>query len=280
MYFYILDGQHVDSRTVERAHVEIQGLLAQFRVTGEIARVTSLRTIKELVETASQRGAKTLVACGTDETFNLMLAYIAGRDFTLAFIPITTNSYLGQIFGLDSIFTAVKTIAARRVERLDLAVMGEHYFINQVEFGLPHQPSTSDHWWSGLKLLSLPERQITLRIDNTYTVQAIGQGGIICNSRVTSSSNSAIANPTDGLLDVMLLGKLDRLALLHYKQQLTHKLLEQIPGTSVIKCCRVDILEPKGLSLTIAGKVFAKAPASIEIIPRQLKIIVGKNRTF
>src|SRR5438105_1964255 len=110
MYYYILDPQNLDPGKFERQQVELQGLLAEFKIAGEMARVTSLRTIQDLVETASERGVTTLVACGTDDTFNLMLSYLRGRDFALAFVPLDDQSYLARILGLDSLLTAVKTI--------------------------------------------------------------------------------------------------------------------------------------------------------------------------
>jgi hypothetical protein len=42
----------------------------------------------------------------------------------------------------------------------------------------------------------------------------------------------------------------------------------------------VEFLEPRGFPLNIAGRTFAKIPAVVSIIPRELRMIVGKNRTF
>jgi glycosyltransferase involved in cell wall biosynthesis len=43
---------------------------------------------------------------------------------------------------------------------------------------------------------------------------------------------------------------------------------------------KIEFLEPRGLALTILGRIVAKFPATVEIIPQRLRIIVGKNRTF
>src|SRR5437016_8164471 len=136
MYYYILDPTKIDPAKFERAQIELQGLLAEFRISGETGRVTPLRTIADLVNTASERGAKTLVACGTDDTFNLMLAQLRGRNFTLGFVPLDDNSYLAKILGLDNLHTAAKTIAARRIEQIDLAIIGNTFFISFLEFGI------------------------------------------------------------------------------------------------------------------------------------------------
>jgi diacylglycerol kinase family enzyme len=65
-----------------------------------------------------------------------------------------------------------------------------------------------------------------------------------------------------------------------YKEAILTGQLEKIPGTSVIKCRKIEFLEPNGFPLTISGRVLTKLPATVEIIPQRLRIIVGKNRTF
>jgi diacylglycerol kinase family enzyme len=129
MYYYIIDQGNLPVDKFERLQTETLGYLAEFKISGEAGRVTPLRSISDLVETASQRGAKTLVACGSDSTFNLMVAALKGRDFTLGYIPYEENSYLATILGLDSIFTGAKTIAARRIERVDMAKLSGNYFL-------------------------------------------------------------------------------------------------------------------------------------------------------
>lgn len=280
MYFYILDGSNIPDAQFEKAQVTLQGLLAEFKISGEMARVTSIRGIAELVETASERGVKTLIACGTDDTFNLMLANLRGRDFALGFIPMTDDTYLSQILGIDSLLTAVKTVAARRIEKIDLATLGEHYFISHVEFGIASTKAKQMGFFSSLRGMSAIEHNLKVRIDNSYNMDITCLGGTVTNSRATSSSNSTIANPTDGFLDLMVLERMNKIDVMKYKPDIAAGALENIPGTSVIKCRQVEFLEPRGFPLTIAGRTFAKVPAIISIIPRALRMIVGKNRTF
>jgi len=280
LYYYILDPQNLDPGKFERQQVELQGLLAEFKISGEMSRVSSLRTIQDLVETASERGANTLVACGTDDTFNLMLSYLRGRDFTVGFVPLDDQSYLAKILGLDSLHTAAKTIAARRIEKIDLATLGPSYFISYVEFGIGSKKLKNLNWWNSIKALSVPEHKFSIRIDNSYTMDITCLGGIVANTRGSASATSTIANPTDGFLDLLILEKLNKFNILKYKQQVIEGRFEEIPHSSVIKCRKVEFLQPQGFPLTMAGRVFTKIPTSIEIIPRRLKMIVGKNRTF
>jgi diacylglycerol kinase (ATP) len=280
MHYYILDQNSLPMEKFEKLQTELSGLLAEFKVAGEAARVTPLRTVQDLVDTASQRGTKTLVACGNDDTFNLMLAALKGRDFTLGFIPFNETSNLAGLLGIDSVFTGVKTIAARRIEKIDLAKISGSYFISYLEFGVMSHNIKTAGMWQGLKLLSSESKAFTIRVDDSYNITINGLGGLVVNIRSSSSQNEKIANPTDGNLDLLILERLNKMQILRYRQAIAEGNLEKVPNTSVIKCKKIQFLEPRGFNLTMLGRVVAKFPAMVEIIPQRLRLIVGKNRTF
>ena len=263
----------------EKLQTQLQGLLTEFKIGGETARVTPLRSISDLVDTASQRDVTTLIACGSDETFNLMLAALKGRDFTLGFIPLQ-ESFLATILGMDDLFSAVKTIAGRRIERMDLARISGNYFISYLEFGIMSYNLKSAGWWSGAKMLSGEPQKFEIRIDDSYNLSIEALGGLVVNTRSTSSGEQAIGNPTDSHLDLLILEQLSKLEILRYKNDIAAGCLERAPKSTVIKCKKVQFLQPQGFNLSMLGRVVAKFPATVEIIPQRLKMIVGKNRTF
>jgi diacylglycerol kinase family enzyme len=232
------------------------------------------------VDTASQRGAKTLVACGSDDTFNLMLAALKGRDFTLGFIPFDENSTLSKILGIENIFLGVKTIAARRIEKIDLAKIAGNYFISFLEFGVMSHNIKTVSWWQSLKLLSSESKNFVIRVDDSYNVTISGLGGLVANIRSASCQSERIANPTDGNLDLLIMERLNKMQVLKYRDVILEGTLEKVPNTTVIKCKKIQFLEPRGTNLTMLGRVVAKFPATVEIIPQRLRMIVGKNRTF
>src|SRR3989344_2692946 len=280
MHYYIFDQGNLPVEKFEQLQTEAAGLMAEFKISGETARVTPLRSISELVDTASQRGAKTLVACGSDDTFNLMLAALKGRDFVLGFVPLDENSYLGKILGLDSVFTGVKSIAGRRIEKIDLAKIAGNYFISFLEFGVMSHNLKSAGFFSSLKMLSVEPKKLQIRIDDSYTLNLEALGGLAINTRSTSSKNARIANPTDSSLDLLVLEKLSKTEIFRYRKLIGEGLLEEVPKTSVIKCKKIEFLEPRGMALTMLGRIVAKFPATVEIIPQRLRLVVGKNRTF
>lgn len=280
MYYYILDQGNLPIDKFERLQTQTSGLLAEFKIAGETARVTPLRSINDLVDTASQRGIKTLVACGSDDTFNLMLAALKGRDFTLGFIPFDENSYLSKILGIDNVFIGVKTIAARRIEKIDLAKISDNYLISFLEFGVTSQNLKGIGWLTSLKLLSVAPKSLNIKIDGSYNVNINALGGLVVNTRSTSCHSTLIANPTDGNLDLLILEKLSKTQILRYRADIAEGCLEKVPKTTVIKCKKIEFLEPRGTPLTMLGRIITKFPATVEIVPQRLRMIVGKNRTF
>ncbi len=280
MYYYILDQGSLPIDKFEKLQTELQGLLAEFKIAGETSRVTPLRSVTDLVDTASQRGVRTLVACGSDDTFNLMLAALKGRDFTLGFIPLDPESFLAKILGVDSIYAGVKTLAARRIERIDLARISGNYFISYLEFGVMSYNIKATGWFSGLKLLSNEPRPLDIRIDDSYNIKIDALGGLVANTRSNSGQSEVIANPTDGYLDLLIIEKLSKTSILKYKADIASGCLEKVPGTTVIKCKKIQFLQPQGYNLTMLGRIVAKFPAVVEIIPQRLRLIVGRNRTF
>lgn len=281
MYYYILDPGKIPLEKFERLQVELQGLLSEFNISGEMQRITTLRSVADLVENASTRVTKTLIACGNDDTFNQILAALKGHDFILGFIPLDpSNSYLATILGIDSLYTAVKTIAARRIEQIDMAKIGNLHFISSLEFGVTSQNLKNKGWWQTVQILSGRPVKLSVKIDGSYTVEMNCLGGLVVNTRSTSSKTASIANPTDGSLDLLILEALGKVQIFKYKSAITDNRLEELPHPTVIKCKRIEFLQPRGFPLTISGRVITKFPATVEILDQKLKIIVGKNRTF
>lgn len=134
--------------------------------------------------------------------------------------------------------------------------------------------------WQALKLLSSEAKSFTIRVDDSYNVTINGLGGLVANIRSSSGKDQKIANPTDGNLDLLILERLNKMQVLKYRNDIAEGTLEKVPNTTVIKCKKIEFLEPRGTNLTMLGRVVAKFPAKVEIIPQRLRMIVGKNRTF
>lgn len=281
MYYYIVDPQKISQRQFERVQNNLYSSLSEYRISGETARVTGLRTITQLVEGAFARGVRTLVAVGTDETLHEVINAIKGRDMTVGFVPLIQTE-LSEILGLPNIEQAAKTIGLRRIAELDMLQVNEQNVISKITFGagtmstgggLFNFPAIQNLW-------DLPVFQIKFSADNQNfegTISAVA--GMIVNSRKGEGAG-AMFNPTDGVLDLLLLPKLNKISALKYYKQIVRGEYEKIPGSSVIHARQLELSIPAGLQLKAGDRVIARTPAKIVVLPKALKIIVGRDRKF
>jgi diacylglycerol kinase family enzyme len=226
-----------------------------------------------LVENAILQGATTLVAVGNDDTLHEVINAVKGREMIFGFIPMS-KSEVGEAFGITGIEQGAKTIGLRRIAELDLGMVNHMYFLSKLHFGLNSLEGTVvPRFFSfGLmkKLSSLPTMQIKLSVNGEYQAVLDVVAGQIMN----------LGSPNDGVLDITLLPRLSKWENYKYRRQILSGQFEDIPGVSIIHANKVEITSPFGLPLKIGTKVAAKTPAQIEILPKALKIIVGKARKF
>src|SRR6185503_18052131 len=98
MYYYIVDTGKLNQREFERVQQQLYSSISEYHISGEIVRVTGIRTVKQLVETAFFHQAKTIVAVGLDETLNEIINVVGERETTVGFIPLRTTP-LAEILG-------------------------------------------------------------------------------------------------------------------------------------------------------------------------------------
>lgn len=291
MYYYIVDPQNLTQRQFERVQNKLYSCLSAYKINGETSRVTSLRTISQLVDTAFAHGAKTLVAVGSDDTLTDLINAIKGREVLIGFIPLQ-DSEAGQILGIDDVEMGCKIIAQRRIMLLDLGLVihppnldgptrGTRpgtLFLTKLAFGvnLPHRPFDL-----GLikQLFSLPTFEIQFHTPD-YTATSKVVGGQIVNSRGWKCGNSRLTSPQDGILEVLSLPNLSRWSLIKYRRQIIQGCFDLVPGNSLVHVAKLEIISPEGLPLRVNNRVVAKTPAQIEVLPRAVKIITGKDRLF
>ncbi len=287
MYFYIFDpGKEREAKYFERIQGRLLNLLAENGIEGETYRVTAIRTIELLVDQAISLEARTIIVVGSDASLNRTVNAVVrkGADVTIGFISLDPQSSLGNIFGITAdIEQAVKTLAARLTAELDLGQVGEHYFLSKVELG-NNSFSRMEPGVLGLAalrpFLKLTPFVVKMSLEDSYTATSEVLGVQIINSRSNEGARLKLGDPTDGLLDVILLNKLSGAQIFRFRRALATGCLDNVPGTTIMHAKKISILGPKKLPLAIEGQVTTKAPADVRIAKPKIKMIVGKSRQF
>ncbi|MBX4187218.1 MAG: hypothetical protein KW802_03120 [Candidatus Doudnabacteria bacterium] len=270
MYYYIVDPQKISQKNFERVQNVLYSSLSEYKISGEVVRVTGLRTIQQLVENAFSHEAKTIVAVGNDQTLHEVINAVGKREMVLGYIPLA-SSEIGEILGIKEVPLAAKIIAFRRVEVLDLGSVNNNYFLSKLKLGD----------WDTDKFLPNLEKtfEIKLRVDDQYQADLKVSAVLVVNSR-NSANEERVAYPNDGKLDILLLPQLTKWETLTNRKNILSGHFEKIAQCSVIHAKKIEILSPSGINLRADNWLLAKTPAVIEVLPQSLKIIVGRERKF
>lgn len=288
MYFYIFDpDKEKELKYFERIQGRLLNLLAEHHIEGETYRVTSIRTIELLVDQALGLGAKTLIVVGSDASLNRAINAVVRKkaEITVGFIPLDPSSGLGHILGVSSdIEEAVKTLGGRLMKELNLGKIGEHYFLSQVDLG-PNSFTRLDlpgiFGLGGLRtFLQMETFAVKLSLEDSYTATSEVLGAQVINCRSNEGCRIKLGDPTDKLLDILLLHKLKSSQIFRYRKELATGCLDNVPGATIMHAKKIDILGPKKLPLSIAGQIITKAPVTITVAKEKVRMIVGKNRQF
>lgn len=287
MYFYIFDpGRDREIKYFERIQGRLLNLLAENRIEGETYRATSIRTIELLVDQALGADAKTLIVIGSDATLNKAINALVkkDRDLTVGYIPLDPINSLGRILGISTdIEEAVKTLAGRLVRELDLGKVGEHYFLSCVDLGENNFYGVE----SGLlglrgyfQFSKLQPFRVQLAFQDLYTATSEVLAVQIINCRNNEGAKHKLGDPTDGLLDILILPRLKAAQIFRYRKELSSGFLDNVPGSTVMHAKKIDVLGPKKLPISVEGQICTKAPASVSVAKEKIKMIVGKGRQF
>ena len=272
MYYYIVDPQNLSQSEFERVQNQLYSSVSEYRVSGEVVRATGLRTVAQLVESAFSHGARTIVAVGSDGTLQELINAAGNREITLGFIPIVPSA-VGDTLGIKTVAQGAKTIAARRIAEMDLGSVNNNLFFTNAIFGaLPQDQGYLASLRQGLTHggRELPQLELKFSADGHFEASLPVVAGCIQN----------LGHPTDGYLDVLLLPQISGWTAFRHRHEIRRGEFEKIPGTSVLHVKKIEIQTPDGLAIRSEGRILGKTPAVIEIKPKALKIIVGRERKF
>jgi len=287
MHYYLIDPSQFDGKNFEFHQTQLFSLLNEYQIAGETARVTRLRSIKDLVGTALGHGAKTLVVVGSDETLSNVIGLCRNKAVTLGFIPLNSQSEVGKIIGASGLENSVAALAKRRIEELDLVSANDKYIFSNIVFGpLPELTGSVIGKSPGLTSLWRLEPVATeLKIDGAYKINVPLVAGAIINARSKRTCpqakfEPALCNPKDGRLDVVLAGQISKYQAWRYRRSLSQQCYENIPGVTVIRAKKVEIRQPAGMNIFLSGRPAFTSPLKLEVVKERVRIVVSRERQF
>lgn len=192
MYVYIYDD-YLSEGKYNRVIGRVETRLTDLGLSGKIIRLSGIKNIKGTIQSEIRLGAKTIIAVGNNQTINKVIGAMieadAYGDFQqktlLGIIPIGDDNSIAESFGIKNENEACNILLARRVEKIDLGLANNYYFLNQV---------------------SINSAGTSLKI-NDYELEIANRGKIQIINLLGDKNLSIKSNPHDGLLDLYIKNK-------------------------------------------------------------------------
>lgn len=215
--------------------------LNDLHLSGKIIHIGAIKNLKDIIKEEISRGVKTVVCVGNNSTVNKTIDAITNEEnIAIGIIPVGKNNSLAEFMGITDYKEAPNLILARRVEKIDLPSINNHYFIEQI---------------------MISNVGTSAKIEGQYTISPLKKGTLsVINIGISSVRNSAPILPNDGFLDIYIDNKGKK--------------------SSHFKCQNLEIINEKDKLIQIDNSLEIKAPVKIKITGKKVNFIVGKNRYF
>lgn len=249
MYLYLYDS-FLNNKKYGKLLAKIETRLTDLGVGGKIFRLSPLRNTTELLNDEVKNGVKTVVVVGNDKSFTEVINVATKLDVTLGIIPVGSGNTIAKMLGVNSPDEACNIIAARIVEKMDLGKANGIYFLSSI---------------------SVTVGQVTIECENKFRLKPQSQDQVsICNLKpaYARASSEGHFNPRDGMLEVLVQSASRGL----FRNKATQQ--------SVVPFKEVAIRSRESLPVITDGKKVLKTPVQVKIIPKKLRVIVGKGRMF
>lgn len=245
MYFYIFDGflQEPKYRT---EITRIENRLATLGIQGRNEKITILKNIREATLEAMKRGAATVVAVGNDQTIGKILGEVIDQKAVLGLIPVGEPQMIATYFGISRGVAACDILSRRVIRKIDVGRANTHYFLLNA---------------------AIPFRT-PVECDGKYTVEPNDDASAM--SVVNLGTDGHPGNPEDGRLELTV------------TPPTAHSLWrrsETAPSVFPIKQAKIAYRDQND-TVVLDGQTVVKCPVTIEVAPKRLSVIVGRERTF
>jgi len=189
MHVYIYD-EYLNKTKYNRAINRLEIRLTDLGLNGKIIRLGGIKNIKGTIQNEIKLGAKTIIAVGNNQTVNKIIGAIIDTEIygdfqkktLLGLVPIGDDNSIAASFGIKNIDDACNILLARRVEKIDLGLVGNYYFLNQA---------------------SIQSLGTTIEIDD-YSLEMTERGEVRIINLLSDQKETIKSNPHDGKLDILI----------------------------------------------------------------------------
>ncbi len=291
MYYYIVNPAAGGAK-IDKIQDKLKGRLRELGIMGDFVKTTGPEDVAKLTRMGVEKGYKTIVAVGGDGTINEVMNQLIGNErVVLGIIPTGTTNDLADALGIGGWYSAAGILASRKIENIDLGLIGDRFFVTSVALGFDAEFSGDKKLLRGnvfekarygarllSKAASFRPIRATLKFDDNYEVEADIFSVIVSNSKFFPLK-FVKTEPKDSLLDTVVITKIPGYKMLQYGY-LSDLSSIDLPKISVFHSRVIEIKTRKPKRVAVDGQLSFKTPAKIEMADKKLKVIVSRKRRF
>ena len=180
-YAYIYDD-FLSDKKYERDLAVLESRLATLDLAGRVGKLALFRSAKDLVESLASQGVTTIVVVGNDRTLDKVLWFLPYLKVTLGYLPVTEPCGIAAALGIPKGEEACDILAARLIEKLDMGLLDERYFLTEV---------------------ILENSAASVDIEGRFRLSPM-HGGRICIRNLGGIGEADKADAGDGLLEAVI----------------------------------------------------------------------------
>jgi diacylglycerol kinase family enzyme len=268
MYSYIYDS-FLNNKKYEKQLIQLENRVTDLGINGHIHKLSVLKSLSEIVKDEINSGTTTIIAVGNDKTFSQIIDVIAEKKVTLGIIPVGSNNSLANSIGITP-NNAIENLSRRIVEKIDLGLINDIHFISSVQ--IPNCKCVIEN--NGYKISPR---------DNFYNIDIYNF--IFDKDKPKGVFPESAFSPSDGVLDAVIYsaGKTSLIERFIIKKKLDIKTFLSFKKMRIITPPNEEVVNNEKIeetSVIIDGHKTIQTPVNIKIIPKALKIIVGKDRAI
>ena len=248
MYYYVYD-EFVQDPKLERELSLIETRLTDLGIAGKIARLALFRDPKELIRDEIRKGAKTIIAVGNDLTLRKVIDAVAGANVVVGLIPFgKEHNIIANLIGMPSGPEACDVLSARTLQELDLGMVNGRRFLHTVS-------------WSSVA-------QVEIECDRDFKITPYRTCEIIVRNLAMPEDDVRAADPTDGRLEVVV------------RVPQKNWFGKKKTATTVVPVECASVRSATNIVGVADGELFEGTEFVLESLPKQVRMITGRERKF
>lgn len=259
MYIYIYD-KIASKKRFNKTLINIEKKITDLGLNGKIVRLEKISNIENIIGDEIRQGASTVIAVGNDETVNRTVNAIFknltnGNQKPPAFgiIPLDEkrNTIAGAM-GINSIKESCEILLSRRVEKINLGLIDNYYFLAQIDI----------HGFNS-----------EIKIGHDYSIEIKNKKDLsILNFPIFKNlPQNTQPDPKDKNLELLLHGR---------GRKLLKNNGSKLDSSSFFSLQKMKILNKNNSFLIDNCITLNSEEAKIKVSDRSMNFIVGKNRNF